>query len=145
MGIRAERDPNTLFVCNLQEGQIQVLPIRVTIDLKRFVEFRGGRENARPVRAETQPLIIDAATRMPVNVPIRHSRRPIFVIIHKSPNRYRISYSVRLAVRTCFQSFSHSFSYRSVKHLGPWAASGIISNGGIAGDIARRFLWLPLF
>jgi hypothetical protein len=49
-------------------NEIEVLPVRVTVDLDRFVEFGGGGENLRPVGPETRPEIVNASPRMTDNV-----------------------------------------------------------------------------
>jgi hypothetical protein len=54
-----------------EQSEMQVLTIRVTIDLERFVEFGGFGEDTPPIGGQSRSEVIDASARMPVDVHIR--------------------------------------------------------------------------
>jgi hypothetical protein len=49
MRVRPERDSHASLPRDLEKGKVQVLPIGVTVDLNRLVQFRGFGKDAGPI------------------------------------------------------------------------------------------------
>ena len=52
--IRTERNQRTGLACDPQKVDIQVLAVRIAVDLHGAVVMARARENARPVRVEAE-------------------------------------------------------------------------------------------
>ena len=62
---------NSFFPRQLQQSQIQILAVRITIDLHRLAQFCRGGENPRPIRLQSQPEIVNPPARMTENLHLR--------------------------------------------------------------------------
>ena len=62
--VGAERNAHTLFAGDFQKTDPQVLPIHVAVDLNRFVEPRGFREDRAPIRLQPLATVPHARLRM---------------------------------------------------------------------------------
>src|SRR6476646_8831780 len=72
--VRAERNSGSGFTRDLQQRQIEILSIRVAVDLDGLVEPGGRREHLGPVRGQSETKIVNAPPRMTENVDVRISK-----------------------------------------------------------------------
>ena len=64
MGVRADGHPATRLRDHPEPVDVEILAVRVSIDLERRPGLRGAAGDALPVRAEARPEVVDAAARM---------------------------------------------------------------------------------
>src|SRR5438445_5175711 len=64
MGVRADGHPATRLRDHPEPVDVEILTVRVSIDLERRPGLRGAAGDALPVRAEARPEVVDAAARM---------------------------------------------------------------------------------
>src|ERR1700722_9042047 len=64
MRIRTKRNPATRFPCQEEQIWAQILTVRISIYLHRFIEFGRTFKNTRPIRSKPGPVVIDPAAWM---------------------------------------------------------------------------------
>ena len=72
--VGAERNAHALFAGDFQKTDPQVLPIRIAVDLHRFVEPRGFGEDLAPIRIQPLATIPHARLRMTEDLNTRISQ-----------------------------------------------------------------------
>jgi hypothetical protein len=74
VGISAQGNSDAFGFRNSQQGKTQVLPVRVTIDFDSLAQFCRRAEDTGPIGFQSQPVVINAASRMSENLDMRISQ-----------------------------------------------------------------------
>lgn len=75
MRISAQRHARFGSTRELQQFDVKILTIRVAVDLDRFIQGSGFRENARPVGRKAEAKVVNATARVTEDVDRRITQR----------------------------------------------------------------------
>src|SRR5436305_860348 len=75
MRVGAQRNAAACFPCDVQQVNVEVLSVRIAVDLDRFVQPRSFVKDILPLGRESKAKVVNPATRMTKDLDRRIAQR----------------------------------------------------------------------